>query len=165
MFRCNILLSIICCILLASCSLRSAYNDPKLRQNMACVYITDSTDSQFEVELGQSLDAVLPPEDCVGTRYNLIAKIEYQGSPLILNLESDIVRQQLTAHIFYQLQDATTGKVLSQKKISAIDSYNAFEVPYAAYVEERELKRNLAHKGAELIYHQLLLYFASLQVQ
>lgn len=163
MFKCNFLVSILIFTLLSSCSLRSAYNDPKLRKNMSCVYITDSVGSQFEVELGQALEAVLPTEDCIGTRYNLIANINYQENPLILNLESDIVRQQLTANVHYQLQDAQTGQVVSQKNIMVVDSYNAFDVPYAAYVEERELKRNLAHKGAEIIFHQLLLYFTTLQ--
>lgn len=161
-----ILLTVMCFMGLTSCSLRSAYNNPVLRAQMACINIAGNYNTRYEVELNQHLDSILPADRCINDQqYSLSTNIRYSTSSLVISKESDIMRQQLNATVDYSLSKADSGEVLLSTSLIIVDSYNTFDMPYAAYAEERMLKTNLATQGAERIYHRLVSYFADLQAK
>jgi LPS-assembly lipoprotein len=142
-------------------------------------YSATATQNTTPSSLSQVAIDIIPDREGQLLRNNLIDRLYKNGYPttpiatlqikkldevkteLDLTKSSEATRAQLRLTTVMQLIDATTGKIVINKTVKTVTSYNILESEFATRVTEDSARQNAINDLARQIELNLSLYYAS----
>ena len=145
-------------LLLSSCGFNALYKAENNIGQLDAIEISPIA-SMEGAELYRYLSDLLP----LKREPLYILKISFVNteSPIAIQKNSDVIRENVSHIVYYELQDIRTGKVATSGKFKQMTSYNSTFYPYASYVEREHTTKNLTKYSSEEIRRRLILYFKS----
>lgn len=89
-----------------------------------------------------------------------VAPVAESITDLDITKSSDATRAQLRLSTAISLRDAQSGKIVLQRKLTAVTSYNILSSQFTTRVSEENTRRNGLDQLAAQIENQLALYFS-----
>lgn len=154
----NIFFLIICSLFLSSCGFKALYKQEAVSSSLDAIEI-DPINTMEGAELHRYLSDLLPL-----TREPLyILRISFTsaGSPIAIQKNSDVIRENVSHTVQFELLDIKTSKMLTSGKFKQMTSYNSTFSPYGSNVEREHTAKNLTKYSSEEIRRRLILYFKS----
>lgn len=161
MVRSNLLLALAYLFLFTSCSLKPVYSNKYSMQELSQL-------SSIEIEPIASIEgaefcyylsSILPRSTTATTKYLLKVKFTNKRLPLILQKNSDVLREAISQTVQYRLVDIITNREVTTGTFSHITSYSTAALPYHSYIDEEVALKDLTKQGADDILARLILYF------
>lgn len=161
MVRLNLLLALAYLFLFTSCSLQPVYSNKYSTQELSQL-------SSIEIEPIASIEgaefcyylsSILPRSTTATTKYLLKVKFTNKRLPLILQKNSDVLREVISQTVQYRLVDIVTNREVTTGTFSHITSYSTTALPYHSYIDEEVALKDLTKQGAYDILARLILYF------
>ncbi|WP_375318526.1 hypothetical protein [Candidatus Tisiphia endosymbiont of Oplodontha viridula] len=155
------LLLIVCLFLCTSCTLRPVYSNnysPQELNQLSAIEI-EPIDSIGGAEFCYYLSSILPKSTISTTKYLLKVKFTNKSLPLIIQKNSDVLREAVSQTIQYRLIDIITNQPVTSGTFRHITSYSTASSPYHSYIDNEKALEELAKQGAVEILERLILYF------
>ncbi|WP_375331829.1 hypothetical protein [Candidatus Tisiphia endosymbiont of Temnostethus pusillus] len=161
MVRLNLLLALAYLFLFTSCSLKPVYSNKYSTQELSQL-------SSIEIEPIASIEgaefcyylsSILPRSTTATTKYLLKVKFTNKRLPLILQKNSDVLREAISQTVQYRLVDIVTSQDITSGTFRHVTSYSTAALPYHSYIDEEVALKDLTKQGADDILARLILYF------
>jgi hypothetical protein len=159
-------LTLVLCIL-TSCQgggIHSSLDKQLVEEELAKIEFA-SPQSKYITECYLELERLLPSTISATKEYSLNINIFYNNNPLLISKNSDLLRENVTALIDYEIHSLKSPiatplhKALHKGRIVLRSSHNVIDSPYATHVEIEHINLKLAAQAAEEIYKRLFIYF------
>lgn len=135
------------------------YNNKEVVGEMSAIEI-EPIDSLLGSEIYYHLDRKLGARG--QSKYQLqVISISDNTSQLVITDHSDVIKQNVSMEYKYKLLDKETSKNLTEGKVRMVGSYDTTASSYNSYINEKDLKKDLAETLANEIHTRLLLYFGN----
>jgi len=154
----NIFSLIIFSLLISSCGFKALYKQENVSSSLDAIEISQIP-SMEGAELYRYLSDLLPLK--VDPLYVLKISFTSTGSPIAIQKNSDVIRENVSHTVQFELLDIKTAKVLTSGKFKQMTSYNSTFSPYGSNVEREHTAKNLTKYSSEEIRRRLILYFKS----
>lgn len=145
-------------LLLSSCGFKALYGQETVSGPLNAIEISPIS-SVEGAELYHYLSDLLPLKR--EPLYNLRVTFTYFGSPIAVQKNSDIIRENVSHIVQFELRDIVTNNIVTSGKFKQMTSYNTTFSPYGSYIEKEHTSKNLTKYSSEEIRRRLILYFKS----
>ena len=135
------------------------HNVSQLKQ----IEIISDNSSIIAAEFYDYMNELLTPNQ---QNKNFKLQVEFSNTsvPATILHYSDVVRDSVDSLVRLVLRDKT-GKVILNDKFRLMSSFNTVYNAYSSYVEEEQIKINLAKLAAEEVLNRLILYFTTQYIE
>ncbi|WP_425363830.1 hypothetical protein [Candidatus Tisiphia endosymbiont of Hybos culiciformis] len=157
----NLLLIVTYLFLSTSCSLRPVYSNKYSLQelNQLSAIEIEPIDSIGGAEFCYYLSSILPRSTTSTTKYLLKVQFTNKSLPLIIQKNSDVLRETVSQTIQYRLVDIVTNQDVTSGTFRHVTSYSTASSPYHSYIENEKALEELTKQGANETLERLILYF------
>ncbi|WP_341752628.1 MULTISPECIES: hypothetical protein [unclassified Candidatus Tisiphia] len=147
--------------LCTSCSLRPVYSNKYSLQELSQLSAieVEPIDSIAGAEFCYYLSSILPKYTTSTIKYLLKVNFTNKILPLIIQKNSDVLRETVSQTIQYRLVDIVTNQHLTSGTFRHVTSYSTASSPYHSYVDNDKALEDLTKQGANEILERLILYF------
>ncbi|HOO82638.1 MAG TPA: LPS assembly lipoprotein LptE [Alphaproteobacteria bacterium] len=158
-----------CTLQLTSCGLHPVYGVNKytavgVEEHLAAIEIGGIPDREGQFLRNALIDRFYRAGRPVNPLYKLtVSPVSESRRDLDVTIDSDTTRGQLTLKTNISLIDKQTGKVLLQRPLRSIASYNILASEFANRVSEQNTRENALNGLARQIEEQLALHFKHAQ--
>ena len=143
---------------LSSCGFNAVYKTDYMMGELDAIEVSPISSIEG-AELYRYLSDLLPLKRT--PLYILKISFTYTESPIAIQKNSDVIRENVNHLVHYELQNIHTGEIATKGKFKQMTSYNSTFYPYASYIEKEHAIKNLTKHSSEEIRRRLILYFKS----
>lgn len=149
-------------LFLAACSFSPIYGDKGFQKNHLLHAIqVEPINSIAGAEFYRHMSDILPlyydPKFLLKVRFNSAS------SPIAMQKNTEVLRQNISQLIEYELLDIKTHKIITSGRFRNTLSYNTTFSPYATHIESESALETLTRNTAEEIRNRLILYFHTIK--
>ena len=161
----TILVSILSLTLLSACGFQPMYSENTSSQPLADEFATISI-GPIEERLGQVvrnhlLDRINPMGEPAVPEYLLRVSLDQSLEGYGFRSDEAITRESMTLTAIYQLVEQSSGKVVLQDEVRAIQAYDVVQSDFANFSAQQDAENRTALRVAEMLVTRLGLYFKS----
>ena len=146
-----------CLLTLSACGFTPVYSKESITYNPLYGIEVAPISTPEGAEFYHYLTTLMPSRGNI--KYRLNVSFTYSFSPIAIQKNSDIIRENIIQYIQYKLVDAKTNNVVTGGTFKHMTSYNSSFSPYGSDVEKNFNSTNLTKFSAEEIRRRLILYF------
>ncbi len=174
---------------LASCQsggIRSTIMRQQIDEELSSIEL-EQPNSKYITEVYLGLERLLIGQHLLSTekKYHLKVSIYFNYNPLLISKNSDLLRENITAIVNYELRmlepktlgglklanqatelnsrkitrDLKPNNIIHKGRLILKNSHDVIDAPFATYIETEQMSINLAEQAAESIYKRLFIFF------
>jgi LPS-assembly lipoprotein len=157
------ILFLICFLTLTNCGFKPLYGGEKHAHQISAfnsIYIENIPNSSGVFLKNKLIDSFYTDGRPLNPRYILsVEKLRERRSALDITKSADATRAQLKLETEITLKDKESGRVLLQRDLISITSYNILQSQFTTHVSEENARKNALTVMSQQIRTALSLYF------
>jgi len=159
------LLSLLALAVLSACGFRPMYADnagaPALGEEFGTVSIEPIPDRLGQMVRNHLLDRINPYGEPAAPDYLLKVTVDKSLEGYGFRSDEAITRESLTLNAVFTLVEQSSGKVVLQDEVRAIQAYDVVQSDFANYSAEQDAEARTALQISEMVVARLGLFFKS----